>query len=125
MFFLRLRVYGVGTKQGLNYEQEQSSLFDTVLVNVKVNYMQDYKGQLIYVHEEPPDVLPCQGIHIHNVAVVGVHPQAARLHLLQAGAAERAGLGFGVPAMRVNQLCYGPAATRMISYNGVHGLISP
>jgi len=104
--------------------KEQSSLLDTVLVNVKVNYMQDYKGQLIYVHEEPPDVLPCQGIHIHNVAVVGVHPQAARLHLLQTGAAERAGLGFGVPAMSERALLW-PTA-RMISYHSLlHGLISP
>jgi hypothetical protein len=47
-------------------------------------------------------------LFIHNVAVVGVHPQAARLHLLQTGAAERTGLGFGVPAVRANELCYGP-----------------
>jgi hypothetical protein len=61
--------------------------------------MQDNKRQLVYVHEESPNILPSQGIHIHDVAVVRERPQAAWPHLLQAGTAEGARLGLP-PAIR-------------------------
>jgi hypothetical protein len=60
--------------------------------------MEDNKRKPVYVHEESPNVLPGQGIHIHDVAVVRERPQAAGLHLVQASTAEGARLGFGVPA---------------------------
>jgi hypothetical protein len=74
------------------YEQKSTVSLDTVLVNVKVNHMEHYKWKLTYEHEQAPNVLPSQRIHIHNIAVVGVQPQAARIHLLEAGAAEGARL---------------------------------
>lgn len=54
--------------------------------------MEHYKWKLTYEHEQAPNVLPSKRIHIHNIAVVGVQPQAARIHLLEAGAAEGARL---------------------------------
>jgi hypothetical protein len=61
---------------------KSNSSLDTELVSVKVNYMEDNKRKLVYVHEKSPNVIPSQGIHIHDVAVVRERPQAAGLHLV-------------------------------------------
>ena len=72
-----------------------------VLINVKVNNMEDYKWQLIYVHQQSPNVFTRQCIHVYNITIIGVHPQTARLHLLETGAAK--GHDFDLAFLRGEQ----------------------
>jgi hypothetical protein len=44
--------------------------------------------QLVYVHEESPQVLPTDRRHVDDVPVIRVYPQVSRVHSLEAVTAE-------------------------------------
>lgn len=62
------------------------------VVDVKHRFWDD-GGQLVYVHEESPQVLSSDCCHIDDVLVICVYPQVSRVYPLEAVAAERTGLG--------------------------------
>ena len=57
------------------------------------NRFGDHRGQLIYVHEEAPQVLSSDRRHVDYVPVIRVYPEVSRVDPLEAVAAEWTGLG--------------------------------
>jgi hypothetical protein len=57
------------------------------IVDVEDRFWDD-GWQLVYVHEESPQVLPPDHRHVYNVPVIRVYPQVSRVHSLEAVAAE-------------------------------------
>lgn len=62
------------------------------------NRIWNYNGQLIYVHEEPPQVFSGQGCHVNYLSAVSEDLEVARVDSLETVTTERAWLWSWMPA---------------------------
>lgn len=97
-----LQSKSIGANSAINQNEQNQFLFSKccstlpTLFHVRIirieNSIWNYNGQLIYIHEEPPQVFSGQSCHVNYLPVVSEDPKVARVDSLKTVTTEGARL---------------------------------